>query len=158
LTSGSKPANFLFVNQLSFKTMSHQFTSGVFLNSQPAWHKLGTVLDGTLPAREAFRIANADWETIAAPIFTADMVEILGHKAITRADTGNCAFRSKRKLHHCAKRAAHPRGRSPPRRCTTMDAVVALNAGRKRVHLHCQTEQLAQLGDVLPGDDQYTST
>ena len=26
--------------------MSHQFTSGVFLNATPAWHGLGTVLDG----------------------------------------------------------------------------------------------------------------
>lgn len=39
--------------------MSHEFTSGVLLNSQPAWHGLGEVLDGTLPAGEAFRRAGA---------------------------------------------------------------------------------------------------
>lgn len=39
--------------------MSHEFTSGVMLNSQPAWHGLGEVVSGTLPAEEAFRRAGA---------------------------------------------------------------------------------------------------
>lgn len=39
--------------------MSHQFTSGVFLNNTKAWHGLGTVLEGTLPPDEAFRRAGA---------------------------------------------------------------------------------------------------
>ena len=39
--------------------MSHDFTSGVFLNGEKAWHGLGTVLEGTLPAQEAFLRAGA---------------------------------------------------------------------------------------------------
>ena len=39
--------------------MSHDFTSGVFLHGERAWHGLGTVLEGTLPAEEAFRRAGA---------------------------------------------------------------------------------------------------
>lgn len=39
--------------------MSHQFTSGVMMNAQPAWHGLGEVVQGTLPADEAFRRAGA---------------------------------------------------------------------------------------------------
>jgi hypothetical protein len=122
-----------------FKAMSHQFTSGVFLNSQPAWHKLGTVLDGTLPAREAFRIANADWETIAAPIFTADMVEILGHKAITRAD--NDTIVQNEQLIRMAE-ALHED--------TTMDAVCVL-AGGKRVTFTAKLN--GAVGEVVKGDE-----
>jgi phage/plasmid-like protein (TIGR03299 family) len=39
--------------------MSHEFTSGVMLNAQPAWHGLGQVIAGALPADEAFRRAEA---------------------------------------------------------------------------------------------------
>jgi phage/plasmid-like protein (TIGR03299 family) len=39
--------------------MAHEFTSGVMLNAQPAWHGLGQVIEGTLPADEAFRRAGA---------------------------------------------------------------------------------------------------
>lgn len=39
--------------------MSSEFTSGVFLNNETAWHGQGEVLAGTLPAREAFVRAGA---------------------------------------------------------------------------------------------------
>lgn len=39
--------------------MSHEFTSGVMLHGQRAWHGLGQVVEGTLPAREAFVRAGA---------------------------------------------------------------------------------------------------
>ncbi len=39
--------------------MAHEFTSGVFMHATPAWHGLGQVLEGTLPAEEAFRRAGA---------------------------------------------------------------------------------------------------
>jgi hypothetical protein len=90
LTSGSKPANFLFVNQLSFKTMAHQFSSGVFFNSQPAWHKLGTVLDGTQPAREAFATANADWSTISTPVLIPLAFPFLATKPSLAATLATC--------------------------------------------------------------------
>jgi phage/plasmid-like protein (TIGR03299 family) len=69
-------------------TMSHQFSSGVFCYNQPAWHKLGLVVDGSLPAREAFRLANADFRVAGRPIFDADMQSIPGYQAVTRMDTG----------------------------------------------------------------------
>jgi hypothetical protein len=64
--------------------MSHQFTSGVFLNSQSAWHQLGTVLHGTLPAREAFRISKANFNVAGRPLYDADMRPIEGYQAVTR--------------------------------------------------------------------------
>lgn len=39
--------------------MSHEFTSGVMMHGQRAWHGLGEVIQGTLPAREAFVRAQA---------------------------------------------------------------------------------------------------
>lgn len=39
--------------------MSHQFTSGVFANNTQAWHGLGEVVAGTMPADEMFRRAGA---------------------------------------------------------------------------------------------------
>lgn len=68
--------------------MSHQFTSGAFFNGKAAWHKLGTVLDGTLPAREAFALANADWEVTSTPIFDPMGQPIKGYQAIGRGDNG----------------------------------------------------------------------
>jgi len=68
--------------------MAHQFSSGVFCYNKPAWHRLGVVVDGTLPAREAFRIANADFQVAGRPVFDADMQLITGYQAITRMDTG----------------------------------------------------------------------
>lgn len=68
--------------------MAHQFTSGAFFHGQAAWHQLGHVVEGTLPAREAFELGGALFGVAARPIFTADMQEIPGSKAITRTDTG----------------------------------------------------------------------
>ena len=67
--------------------MSHEFQSGVFLHGQPAWHGLGHVLDKTLPARQAFRLAEADFPVAAEPIFTAGGEQIEGFNAIVRKDT-----------------------------------------------------------------------
>lgn len=68
--------------------MSHQFCSGVFLHNQPAWHRLGLVLDGTVPAREAFRLGGADFPIASRLVYDADMQPIGGYQAITRIDTG----------------------------------------------------------------------
>ena len=68
--------------------MAHQFSSGVFCYNKPAWHRLGVVIDGTLSAREAFRIAKADFHVSGRPVFYADMQPITGYQAITRMDTG----------------------------------------------------------------------
>ena len=68
--------------------MAHEFSSGVFCYNKPAWHRLGVVVDGTLSAREAFRVANADFHVAGRPVFDADMQPIAGYQAITRMDTG----------------------------------------------------------------------
>ena len=39
--------------------MAHEISSAVFLNNQPAWHGLGQLISGTLPAHEAFQRAGA---------------------------------------------------------------------------------------------------
>ena len=39
------------------------------------------VVDGTLPARDAFRIANADFHVEGRPVFDADMNKIPGYQA-----------------------------------------------------------------------------
>ena len=49
--------------------MPANFTSGWLGNAQPAWHGQGVVTEGTLPAREAFEIANA--------LFTVEKRELL---------------------------------------------------------------------------------
>ena len=67
--------------------MAHQVSSGVFCYNTPSWHRLGVVVDGTLSAREAFRVANADFHVAGRPVFDADMQPIAGYQAITRMDT-----------------------------------------------------------------------
>ena len=39
--------------------MSSDFTSGIMMNGKAAWHGLGEVVEGTLPARDAFERAGA---------------------------------------------------------------------------------------------------
>jgi len=110
--------------------MAHQFQSGAFFNGQAAWHKLGTVLDGTLPAREAFRLAEADWELLSTPIFDPAGQPIEGYQAITRGDNGEVlsvqkdsyAIVQNEQLIKLAE-ALHEDA--------SMDAVVVLQEGRK---------------------------
>jgi hypothetical protein len=49
--------------------MPANFTSGWLGNGERAWHGLGTVTEGTLPAREAFETADA--------LFTVEKRELL---------------------------------------------------------------------------------
>lgn len=68
--------------------MAHQFTSGVFCHNRPAWHQLGHVVEGTLPARDAFELGGALFRVEPRPIYSAAGTEIPGYKAITRTDNG----------------------------------------------------------------------
>jgi phage/plasmid-like protein (TIGR03299 family) len=68
--------------------MAHQFSSGAFFHGQAAWHKLGHVVDGTLPAREAFALGEADWQVLSTPILDPTGQPIEGYQAITRGDNG----------------------------------------------------------------------
>lgn len=69
--------------------MAHQFSSGVFLNGKPAWHRLGVVLDGTLPPREAFNVGGALWQVTGRPVLDTRGQAIAGYQAVTRCDTGD---------------------------------------------------------------------
>ena len=128
--------------------MSHQFTSGAFFHGQAAWHKLGTVLDGTLPAREAFRTANADWQVKASPIFTGDMLEIPGHKAITRTDTGT-VLSIQKDSYSIVQNEQLIRIAEALHEDATMDAVVVLAEGR-RVAFTAKVNNAE--GEVVKGD------
>ena len=59
--------------------MPHQFTDGVFANNEEAWHGLGQVIDGTLPAREMFTRANA--------LYTVDKTPLIYRNPITGAES-----------------------------------------------------------------------
>jgi len=74
--------------------MSHEFTDGVMMQGEKAWHDLGQVVDGTLPAREAFTRANALFTVEKAPLIFRNPVtgveSASEHRCATyRADTGD---------------------------------------------------------------------
>jgi len=133
--------------------MSHQFTSGVFLNSEPAWHRLGLVLDGTLPAREAFRLGGADFRVAGRPIYDADMRIIDGYQAITRTDTG-AALSVMNATYELVQNEQLISVAEALHSDAQMDAVCVLSGGRKVTF----TARLRHSeGEVLPGDlvNQY---
>ncbi|MGC6483386.1 MAG: hypothetical protein ACON4T_07480 [Synechococcus sp.] len=73
--------------------MAHLFTSGVFLHNKPAWHRLGVVVDGTLPAREAFRLAEADFPVAARPTAgygSTTTAELAARAMAIKAMAGRC--------------------------------------------------------------------
>lgn len=110
--------------------MAHQFQTGVFLHGTPAWHSLGHVLDGTLPAREAFRLAEADFAVEAQPIYTATGEQIPGHNAIVRLDT-NHALSVMTTRYRPIQNEQLIRLAEATREHIDMDAVVVLDEGRK---------------------------
>ena len=44
--------------------------ASVFVVGEPAWHRLGKVLEGPATAEEAIQLANLDFEVIKCPLFT----------------------------------------------------------------------------------------
>jgi phage/plasmid-like protein (TIGR03299 family) len=69
--------------------MSHQFTSGVFMHAEPAWHGLGEVVAGTMPANEAFRRAGALFPVEQLQLWAGDALSPSLIDAITQAADGN---------------------------------------------------------------------
>jgi len=110
--------------------MAHQFSSGAFFNGQAAWHGLGTVLDGTLPAREAFRLADADWQVLSTPIFDPAGLPIDGYQAITRADNGH-VLSVQSSSYGIVQNEQLIRLAEALHEDASMDAVVVLQEGRK---------------------------
>jgi phage/plasmid-like protein (TIGR03299 family) len=53
------------------------------------WHKLGTVVDGLLTAKEALEAAGMDWTVQEQPVYAGEKrVKIPDHKALVRSDNG----------------------------------------------------------------------
>ena len=66
--------------------MSHQFESGMFVG-QPAWHRLGKVLDNPPTTEQAIIEAGLDWEVLEEPVYRLkhDLPEIIpGYKSLVR--------------------------------------------------------------------------
>lgn len=82
--------------------MAHEFTSGVLLNNTKAWHGLGEVIEGTLPARDAFVRAGALFpvETIklwagdpSSPLLEDHVREILASDLSLEEKLADIAFK-----------------------------------------------------------------
>jgi phage/plasmid-like protein (TIGR03299 family) len=128
--------------------MAHQFSSGVFCYNKPAWHRLGVVVDGTLSAREAFHLANADFHVAAQPVFNADMQAIPGYQAITRMDNGS-TLSVMTETYTPIQNEALIRIAEALHEDINMDAVCVLSDGKKvtfTARVRC-----AEV-DVVPGD------
>lgn len=128
--------------------MAHQFSSGVFCYNKPAWHRLGIVVDGTLTAREAFRIANADFAVAGRPVFDADMSAIPGYQAITRMDTGK-TLSVMTKTYTPIQNESLIRIAEALHEDINMDAVCVLSDGKK---VTFTARVRGAEGDVVPGD------
>lgn len=67
----------------------HYFETGAFGSRQPAWHGLGTVLEGEMTWEEAYIEAGLDWQVYRSPLITLDR-----NKKAERIDTHVCLRRS----------------------------------------------------------------
>jgi phage/plasmid-like protein (TIGR03299 family) len=71
--------------------MAHEFHSGIMMNGERAWHGLGEVIEGTLPAGEAFTRAGALFPVGVTKLFAQDnegeYIELEDRRAIWRPDT-----------------------------------------------------------------------
>lgn len=72
--------------------MSSEFYSGVFMHGQRAWHSLGDVVEGTMPAPEAFRRAEALFpvellELHAGDLNSSELLEAVARAADRHFDT-----------------------------------------------------------------------
>lgn len=128
--------------------MAHQFSSGVFCYNKPAWHRLGVVVDGTLSAREAFRVANADFQVAGRPVFDADMQSIPGYQAITRMDTGR-TLSVMTETYTPIQNESLIRIAEALHEDINMDAVCVLSDGKK---VTFTARVRGAEGDVVPGD------
>ena len=128
--------------------MAHQFSSGVFCYNKPAWHRLGVVVDGMLSAREAFRMAKADFHVSGRPVFDADMQPIAGYQAITRMDTGR-TLSVMTETYTPIQNDSLIRIAEALHEDINMDAVCVLSDGKK---VTFTARIRGAEGDVVPGD------
>jgi phage/plasmid-like protein (TIGR03299 family) len=135
-------------SRAGISSMAHQFSSGVFCYNKPAWHRLGVVVDGTLSAREAFRVANADFHVAGRPVFDADMQPIAGYQAITRMDTGR-TLSVMTETYTPIQNESLIRIAEALHEDINMDAVCVLSDGKK---VTFTARIRGAEGDVVPGD------
>lgn len=63
--------------------MAHEFESGLFVG-EPAWHRLGVVLEQPPSIDDAIRLAGLDWEVRLAPLALAEDGRAVSHRATVR--------------------------------------------------------------------------
>ena len=135
--------------------MPANFTSGWLGNNEVAWHGLGTVTEGTLPAREAFEIADALFTVEKRPLFynKEDETTILypeesGSFAVVRTDTQQL-LGVVSKQYELVQNDSLLRMAEFIREEVDMDCVIVLSHGSKV----CFTATLrGASADIVPGD------
>lgn len=63
--------------------MTHHFESGFFVR-QPAWHKLGALLQGAPSVEDAIRLAGLDWQVALERLATWGGEDVATHRAVVR--------------------------------------------------------------------------
>ena len=131
--------------------MPANFTSGWLGNGQAAWHGLGTVTEGTLPAREAFETADALFTVEKRPLYylTEEMDGLpTEHFAVVRTDNyGLLGIVSKQ--YEIVQNESLLRMAEFIREEVDMDCVIVLSDGAKV----CFTATLrGATTDIVPGD------
>ena len=134
--------------------MPANFTSGWLGNNERAWHGLGVVTEGTLPAREAFETAEAlftvEKRELQCPVYGFDQISIkpAGAFGVVRTDTQEI-LGIVSKQYEIVQNEALLRMAEFIREEADMDAVVVLADGAK-VAFTATLKGAAS--DVVPGD------
>ena len=131
--------------------MPANFTSGWLGNGERAWHGLGTVTEGTLPAREAFETADALFTVEKRPLYyLSDEMDGMPteHFAVVRTDN-NGLLGLVSKQYEIVQNDSLLRMAEFIREEVDMDCVIVLSDGAKV----CFTATLRGAEtDIVPGD------
>ena len=131
--------------------MPANFTSGWLGNGERAWHGMGVVTEGTLPAREAFETANALFTVEKRPLYyLSDEMDGMPteHFAVVRTDN-NGLLGLVSKQYEIVQNDSLLRMAEFIREEVDMDCVIVLSDGAKV----CFTATLRGAEtDIVPGD------
>ena len=134
--------------------MPANFTSGWLGNGERAWHGMGVVTEGTLPAREAFETADAlftvEKRELQYPVYGFDQISIKpsGSFAVVRTDT-QALLGVVSKQYEIVQNDSLLRMAEFIREEVDMDCVIVLSDGAKV----CFTATLRGAEtDIVPGD------
>ena len=124
--------------------MPANFTSGWLGNGERAWHGMGVVTDGTLPAREAFETADAlftvEKRELSYPVWPDDETDLRqanrpsGTFAVVRTDT-QALLGVVSKLYEIVQNDSLLRMAEFIREEVDMDCVIVLSDGAKVLSL-----------------------